>query len=81
MSKWKGPPHGDIPRCGARTRSGGHCGHYAMKNGRCRYHGGRSTGAKNPRIKHGYYTKKAIEERRWLNQLLKDANELIDEIK
>jgi len=75
MGKWKGPPHENIPRCGAKTRSGGSCGHYSMPNGRCRYHGGKSTGAKNPSAKHGYYTQTAIEERRWLNQLLKDANE------
>ncbi len=34
MIKWKGPPHDEIPRCGARKRSGGLCGHYSMKNGR-----------------------------------------------
>ncbi len=32
MGKWLGPPHDDIPRCGAKTRSGGKCGHYAMPN-------------------------------------------------
>jgi hypothetical protein len=52
-----------------------------MKNGKCRYHGGKSTGAKNPVIKHGHYTKTAIEERRWLQQLLKDADELIEIVK
>ena len=75
MNKWKGPPHEDIPRCGAKTRSGGLCGHYSMPNGRCRYHGGKSTGAKSPKIKHGIYTKIAVEERRCLNQLMKEANE------
>jgi len=80
MNKWRGPPHEDIPRCGAKTRSGGSCGHYSMKNGRCRYHGGLSTGPKNPKIKHGYYTKVAIEERRWLSELLKEANEFASEI-
>ena len=34
MSNWKGPPHENIPRCGAKTRAGGFCGHYAMPNGR-----------------------------------------------
>ena len=34
MGKWLGPPHEEIPRCGAKTRSSGLCGHYAMKNGR-----------------------------------------------
>ena len=81
MNKWKGPPHKDIPRCGAKTRSGGKCGHYAMPNGRCRYHGGKSTGAKNPRIKHGMYTKAAIEERKMINQLLLQARDTIAGIK
>ena len=31
--------------CGARTRSGGKCQNAAMANGRCRFHGGKSTGA------------------------------------
>lgn len=80
MSNWKGPPHENIPRCGARTRAGGCCGHYAMPNGRCRYHGGKSTGAKNPRVKHGMYTKKAIEERKWLTELINEANQVASEI-
>lgn len=32
------------PRCGARTRSGSSCLSPAMPNGRCRMHGGKSTG-------------------------------------
>ncbi len=32
--------------CGARTRQGGSCGQLAMTNGRCRFHGGLSTGPK-----------------------------------
>ena len=76
MNKWRGSPHEDMPRCGAKTRSGGVCGHYSMPNGRCRYHGGKSTGAHNPRVKHGMYTNAAIKERKWLNQLLKEVGEL-----
>ena len=76
----EGASHEDISRCGARTRSGGHCGHYSMPNGRCRYHGGKSTGAKNPIVKHGYYTKAAIEERRWLNLLIMQTNDFTSEI-
>jgi len=81
MGKWKGLPPENIPRCGANTRSGGKCGHYAMPNGRCRYHGGKSTGAKNPIVKHGYYTKAVIEERKMINQLLLQARDTIAEIK
>jgi|GEM_PF-2878195 len=63
MGKWLGPPHEKIKRCGAKTRSGSSCGHYAMKNGRCRYHGGKSTGAIKPHrlLKHGFYTTEAVE--------------------
>ena len=42
-----GNPSGDFaaaPRCGARTRAGGACRQPAMANGRCRLHGGKSTG-------------------------------------
>jgi len=38
------------PRCGARTRNGGACKAPAMPNGRCRMHGGKSTG---PRTAEG----------------------------
>lgn len=37
-------------RCGAKTRTGASCGSPAMANGRCRMHGGASTG---PRTKEG----------------------------
>lgn len=37
----------NLPRCGAKTRSGGTCKRYGNKiNGRCKLHGGRTTGAK-----------------------------------
>jgi hypothetical protein len=61
-----GNPPGDYakaPRCGARTRSGGCCRQPAMKNGRCRMHGGLSTGprtaeglarSRRARWKHGF---------------------------
>ncbi len=80
MNKWKGPPHDEMPRCGAKTRSGGFCGHYSMPNGRCRYHGGKSTGAKNPRVKHGYYTKAATEERQSFNLFMQEVNQLISKL-
>jgi hypothetical protein len=61
-----GNPSGDYlraPRCGARTRAGCPCRQPAMPNGRCRLHGGLSTGARTPegrrraqtaRLVHGY---------------------------
>src|SRR5262249_8568558 len=53
------------PRCGARTRCGGSCRQPAMANGRCRMHGGLSTGPRTPegrarcaraRLTHGAYS-------------------------
>jgi len=53
------------PRCGARTRAGCSCRQPAMKNGRCRMHGGLSTGPRTPegrercrraRLTHGGYS-------------------------
>ena len=37
-----------VPRCGARTRSGAECKSPGMANGRCRMHGGPSTGPRTP---------------------------------
>jgi hypothetical protein len=48
------------PRCGARSkRTGEPCRSAAMKNGRCRMHGGKSSGAPKGNqnaLKHGNYT-------------------------
>jgi hypothetical protein len=60
----------DQPRCGARTRSGGACqapvvwdfGTGAPRNGRCRVHGGLSTGAKTP---EGRERIAEAQRRRW----------------
>lgn len=44
-----GNPSGDFlsaPRCGAKCRAGHACRQPAMPNGRCRLHGGKSTGAR-----------------------------------
>jgi len=52
-------------RCGARNRRGCPCAGPAMPNGRCRFHGGKSTGPRTPaglersrmaRLKHGERT-------------------------
>jgi hypothetical protein len=67
-----GNPSGDYlqaPRCGARTRAGCPCRQPAMANGRCRMHGGLSTGPRTPaglarsraaRLTHGYRTAELI---------------------
>jgi hypothetical protein len=60
-----------------------------MKNGRCRFHGGKSTGAKTSEgkqaqrqanLKAGLYTKEAIGERQQLRALLNQCKALLDEI-
>jgi len=46
-----GNPRGNpnaAPRCGAKTRAGCPCKSPAMRNGRCRMHGGASTGPRTP---------------------------------
>src|SRR5262244_2754922 len=72
----------DAPRCGARCRSGRPCGSAAMKNGRCRMHGGASPGApRGPRngcYRHGRYTianKNMMAEMRLLRRALKELCE------
>ena len=61
------------PRCGARTRSGECCRQPAMKNGRCRMHGGLSTGPRTAegrarcaaaRRTHGFYAAEMVALRR-----------------
>jgi len=85
-------PPGDFmqaPRCGAKTRKGTLCQAPAMKNGRCRLHGGKSTGPKTPEgierirqahLRHGEYTKKAIADRKEFNALLRELKETVSEI-
>jgi hypothetical protein len=77
------------PRCGARTRRQTACQGPAMKNGRCRMHGGKSTGprtavglerSRRARWKHGAYSRETLavlaeSRRRWreLLALLEEA--------
>jgi hypothetical protein len=78
MGKWCGPPHERQFLCGAKAKSTGKsCKQFAMKNGRCYLHGGKSTGAKKPRIKHGMYTQAAIKERKAYREFMKTSNELL----
>ena len=71
------------PRCRARTRRGSLCQSPAMKNGRCRMHGGTSPGApkgnKNA-YKHGHYTADAIARRRSIATLIRTGKKLTAEI-
>ena len=68
--EWRFGPEWPGQRCGAKTRRGTPCQRPARKvNGRCRLHGGRSTGAKTQEgrakiaaanLKTGEFTKEKI---------------------
>ncbi|MEN8494869.1 HGGxSTG domain-containing protein [Dehalococcoides sp. THU3] len=78
MSDDSYPMH-QCKRCGARTRTGSPCMAPAMRNGRCRMHGGASlSGRAHGRYKHGEFTKAAQEQRRRLRELLKLAKQFLD---
>ncbi|WP_409176444.1 HGGxSTG domain-containing protein [Brevibacillus fortis] len=68
--------------CGAKTRSDRPCKKAALANGRCRLHGGKSTGPKNPSklkgnknaLKHGLY------ETIWEDTLTEEERELLAQV-
>ena len=80
---------GDISkaaRCGAKTRRGTRCQCPAMANGRCRLHGGLSTGPKTAEgierirralTKHGRYSLQAKAERAAYRNLLVTCRDLL----
>jgi hypothetical protein len=66
--------------CGARTRAGTPCPTPAMANGRCRMHGGLSTGppkGNQNRLKHGRFTTAEIARRRAIQALLRRIRALV----
>jgi hypothetical protein len=74
------------PRCGAKRRDGGSCRQPAMRNGRCRMHGGKSTGPRTPeglerarrsRWKHGYYSADAKAARQDARQSIRLLRRLL----
>jgi hypothetical protein len=84
-----GNPPGDYttsPRCGAKTRLGGCCAQPAMRNGRCRFHGGKSTGARTAagrarcaqaRRTHGFYGAETVALRREASAHLRRVRRLL----
>lgn len=57
-----------LRRCGAHARTTGNpCRGPAMKNGRCRMHGGKA--GRKPT--HGRYTREAVAERRAVRAMLR----------
>jgi len=73
-----------LPACGAKTRSGGLCKHKGnLRNGRCKRHGGASTGATNQafgrdhhRYVHGLRTQEVIAMRKLAAQINKAMKDL-----
>jgi hypothetical protein len=65
----------ETPHCGAKMLTGETCRRPAMLNGKCHAHGGASPGAprgsENGRYVDGYWTREAVEERRFIRLLLK----------
>lgn len=63
------------PKCGAYCRTTGNlCKNAAMKNGRCRMHGGKSTGRP---VTHGGNTKAAKLERIKVREVIRAIQDLI----
>lgn len=63
------------PRCGAHCKTtGAGCKSAAMPNGRCRMHGGKSTGRP---ITHGQRTNSATANRQEVEKIHAQLNELI----
>jgi len=78
-----------VQRCGAKTRRGSVCQAPAMANGRCRLHGGKSTGprtadglerGRRANWKHGLYCKQALEEKKRVRELLRSSTQFLTEL-
>ena len=78
------------PRCGAKTRQGKKCQAPAMHNGRCRMHGGSSTGPRTPeglarsrraRWKHGLYSAEAKAEAYFFRKRMREVEDILNPLK
>ena len=76
------------PRCGAQTRTGTPCKGPGMANGRCRMHGGASTGprtreglerCRRANWKHGRRSAEAVSERKEVAAIRRVLRLLISE--
>jgi uncharacterized protein YjcR len=78
-------PMRESARCGARTRKGTPCQAPAVRGkARCRMHGGaKGSGApvgNRNALKHGMYTKAALEEQKALRSMIREMKESLQEI-
>ena len=83
------PINSKVTLCGAkaRRRNGLPCRQPAMKNGRCRMHGGKCTGPKTKEgkrrsaqanLKHGLYTMASKAEKKRMREIMKWRDELVE---
>lgn len=75
------------PRCGARTRQHASCRQPAMPNGRCRLHGGKSTGPRTAegmerlraaRTIHGRHSAENRRLRAMVRELMRQSRALVE---
>ena len=76
-----------LPKCNATAKTTGkQCQQPAMKNGKCRFHGGKSTGPRTPEglrksqranWKHGRYSAEAKQDQRMIRRLVRESREMI----
>ncbi len=73
--------------CGARTRADRPCRNPSMSNGRCRFHGGLSTGPRTAeglarmrraKTKHGMNSAEAVRLRKHVQALKRGARKLVE---
>lgn len=71
-------------KCGAHSRTTGMpCTQWGMANGRCRMHGGRSTGPKSPskgNWKHGARSKGEKDRRAAIRKLLAGSRQILTDL-
>lgn len=76
-------------KCGARNRAGKACGNPPWPNGRCRFHGGPSTGPRTAEgrerfriahTKHGWYGEKGRKMRMTIAYLKAESRAIIERV-
>jgi len=69
-----------VRKCSALCRGTGlPCRQPAMKNGKCKMHGGKSGAPKGNKkaLKHGRYSQKALEEKTLIREIIKKSREFM----
>ena len=73
-----------LPRCNALAKSTGkRCRQPAMDNGKCYWHGGKSTGppeGNQNAFKHGQFTKESLAFQKKIDELMNSSRAILDSI-